>query len=104
MPSASRARSSATHPSRRTPNAADASRLARKEVHARSFFCSIVACCLLGWPIRASAETDGIRIPRGDGLLARLMMEQSGLIDWHARALGAPNLRVDWLKLGGPAV
>ena len=27
----------------------------------------IVACCLLGWPVPASAETDVIRIPRGAG-------------------------------------
>jgi sulfonate transport system substrate-binding protein len=61
----------------------------------------------LSWPIAVRAETDVIRIPRGAGgvgFLPLLIMEQRGLIERHARALGAANLRIDWLKLGGPAV
>jgi hypothetical protein len=60
----------------------------------RALLSLIVASCLLGWPIPACAETDVIRILRGAGgvgFLSLLIMEQSGLIERHARALGAPN-------------
>jgi NitT/TauT family transport system substrate-binding protein len=67
----------------------------------------IVCSCALLWPIATMAETDVIRIPRGAGgvgFLPLLVMEQMGLVEKHARALGAVNLRADWIKLGGPAV
>jgi ABC-type nitrate/sulfonate/bicarbonate transport system substrate-binding protein len=67
----------------------------------------IVSCWALLWPIAAMAETDVIRIPRGAGgvgFLPLLVMEQKGLVEKQARALGAANLRADWIKLGGPAV
>jgi NitT/TauT family transport system substrate-binding protein len=73
----------------------------------RALLSLIVSCCLLSWPIALRAETEVIRIPRGAGgvgFLPLLIMEQKGLIERHARALGAANLSVDWLKLGGPAV
>jgi NitT/TauT family transport system substrate-binding protein len=67
----------------------------------------LVGCSALLWPIAAMAETDVIRIPRGAGgvgFLPLLVMEQKQLVEKQARALGATNLRADWIKLGGPAV
>lgn len=66
----------------------------------------LVAAALL-WPTLASAETDVIKIPRGAGgvgFLPLLVMEQKGLIERHARESGVPNLKVEWIKLGGPAL
>ncbi len=66
----------------------------------------LCAAALLGAGL-ASAEVDVIRIPRGAGgvgFLPLLVMEQKGLVEQKARELGVPNLKVDWLKLGGPAL
>ena len=65
--------------------------------------------CILAllWPALARAETDVIKIPRGAGgvgFLTLLVMEQKGLIERHAREAGISNLRVEWIKLGGPAL
>src|SRR6185503_7379764 len=68
-----------------------------------ALFC---AAALL-WPALAQAETDVIKIPRGAGgvgFLPLLVMEQKGLIERHAREAGVGNLKVEWIKLGGPAV
>ena len=68
-----------------------------------ALFC---AAALL-WPTLALAETDVIKIPRGAGgvgFLPLLVMEQKGLIERHAREGGVPNLKVEWIKLGGPAL
>jgi len=63
---------------------------------------------LLLWPASvALAETEVIKIPRGAGgvgFLPLLVMEQKGLIERHAREAGVGNLKVEWIKLGGPAV
>jgi len=48
-----------------------------------------------------------VRIPLGAGgvgFLPLLVMKERGLIEKHAAALGAGDLRVRWLDLGGPAV
>ena len=61
----------------------------------------------LMWPALAAAETDTIKIPRGAGgvgFLPLLVMEQKGLVEQKAREAGLPNLRVEWIKLGGPAL
>lgn len=53
-----------------------------------------------------SAETV-VRIPKGAGgvgFLPLMVMEQQALVEKHARAAGAPDLRVQWIQLGGPAV
>src|SRR5262245_29864763 len=66
----------------------------------------LLSCALL-WSIAARAETDVIRIPRGAGgvgFLPLLGLQQLGLVEKQARALGAANLRAQWIKLGGPAV
>jgi NitT/TauT family transport system substrate-binding protein len=68
---------------------------------------AFLCCMALLWPTNATAETDVIRIPRGAGgvgFLPLLVMQRMGLIEKQARALGATNLRADWIKLGGPAV
>jgi NitT/TauT family transport system substrate-binding protein len=62
---------------------------------------------VLLWPTLASAETDVIKIPRGAGgvgFLPLLVMEHKGLVERHAREAGVPNLKVEWIKLGGPAL
>lgn len=67
----------------------------------------LLCSCALLWSIAARAETDVIRIPRGAGgvgFLPLLVMEQMGLVEKQARALGTANLRAQWIKLGGPAV
>src|SRR6185295_9958179 len=67
----------------------------------------LLCSCALLWSIAARAETDVIRIPRGAGgvgFLPLLVMEQMGLVEKQASALGATNLRAQWIKLGGPAV
>src|SRR6476620_910679 len=70
--------------------------------------CLALLCgAVLLWPTLAHAETDVIKIPRGAGgvgFLPLLVMEQKGLIERHARDGGVANLKVDWLKLGGPAL
>src|SRR6476661_7007072 len=70
--------------------------------------CLALLCgAVLLWPTLAHAETDVIKIPRGAGgvgFLPLLVMEQKGLIERHARELGITTLKVDWLKLGGPAL
>jgi NitT/TauT family transport system substrate-binding protein len=68
-----------------------------------ALFC---AAALL-WPSLALAETDTIKIPRGAGgvgFLPLLVMEQKGLIERHAREVGLADLKVEWIKLGGPAL
>src|SRR3954447_14467941 len=67
-----------------------------------ALFC---AAALL-WPTLVLAETDTIKIPRGAGgvgFLPLLVMEQKGLIERHAREAGLADLKVEWIKLGGPA-
>jgi NitT/TauT family transport system substrate-binding protein len=66
-----------------------------------------LCCAVLVWPLAGQAESEQIRIPRGAGgvgFLPLLLMQQQGLIEKQARALGVPNLKVEWIKLGGPAV
>jgi NitT/TauT family transport system substrate-binding protein len=66
-----------------------------------------LCAALLLWPGLASAEVDVIKVPRGAGgvgFLPLLMMEQKGLVEEKAREAGLPNLRVEWIKLGGPAL
>jgi len=73
----------------------------------RALLSFVLLWCLCGSAFTARAETEVIRIPRGAGgvgFLPLLIMEQRGLVERQARALGAANLRVDWIKLGGPAV
>jgi NitT/TauT family transport system substrate-binding protein len=68
---------------------------------------ALLCGALLLWPAFARAETDTIKIPRGAGgvgFLPLLVMEQKGLIERHAREAGIANLKVEWIKLGGPAL
>src|ERR1035438_6888636 len=53
------------------------------------------------------AEVNEVRIPTGAGgvgFLPLLVMEKYQLIEKHAKAAGIANLRVRWIKLGGPSV
>ncbi len=55
----------------------------------------------------APAEVAEVRIPTGAGgvgFLPLLVMEKYQLIEKHAKAAGISNLRVRWIKLGGPSV
>ncbi len=68
------------------------------------FLLLLVALCLAG---AASAEVNEVRIPTGAGgvgFLPLLVMEKYQLIEKHAKAAGIANLRVRWIKLGGPSV
>jgi NitT/TauT family transport system substrate-binding protein len=67
----------------------------------------LVCAVALLWPAFALAEADTIKIPRGAGgvgFLPLLVMEQKGLVEQKAREAGLANLKVEWLKLGGPAL
>jgi ABC-type nitrate/sulfonate/bicarbonate transport system substrate-binding protein len=64
----------------------------------RALLSFVLLWCLCGSAFTARAETEVIRIPRGAGgvgFLPLLIMEQRGLVERQARALGAANLRVD---------
>src|SRR5437764_9213892 len=70
--------------------------------------CLALLCgAVLLLPASTAAEVEVVKIPRGAGgvgFLPLLVMEQKGLVEQKARELGVPNLKVDWLKLGGPAL
>jgi NitT/TauT family transport system substrate-binding protein len=64
-------------------------------------------CAALLWPVAAYAEAGTVKIPRGAGgvgFLPLLVMEQKGLIERYARETGLADLKVEWIKLGGPAL
>jgi len=68
---------------------------------------ALLCAVSLLWPVAALAETNTIKIPRGAGgvgFLPLLVMEQKGLIERHAREAGLADLKVEWIKLGGPAL
>lgn len=68
---------------------------------------SLLCGALLLCPTLAAAEVDVIKIPRGAGglgFLPLLVMEQKGLVEQRARQAGLPNLKAEWIKLGGPAL
>jgi len=53
------------------------------------------------------AEVTEVRIPRGAGgvgFLPLLVMEKYRIIEQRAREAGIPQLHVNWIDLGGPAV
>lgn len=67
----------------------------------------LICAAALLCPTLAAAEVDVIKIPRGAGgvgFLPLLVMEQKGLVEQKARELGIANLKVEWIKLGGPAL
>jgi NitT/TauT family transport system substrate-binding protein len=58
-------------------------------------------------PAKPKTEVTEVRIPRGAGgvgFLPLLVMEKYHLVEEQARDAGIPNLRVQWIDLGGPAV
>jgi NitT/TauT family transport system substrate-binding protein len=67
----------------------------------------VLLLAALLWPASAGAEVDVIKVPRGAGgvgFLPLLVMEQKGLVEQKAREAGVANLKVDWIKLGGPSL
>jgi len=58
-------------------------------------------------PSTQAREATEVRIPRGAGgigFLPLLVMEKYSLIERQAQDAGIPNLHVQWIDLGGPAV
>jgi sulfonate transport system substrate-binding protein len=58
-------------------------------------------------PSIKAGEVTEVRIPRGAGgvgFLPLLVMEKYSLIERQAQEAGIPNLHVQWIDLGGPAV
>jgi len=58
-------------------------------------------------PTSPEAEVTQVRIPRGAGgvgFLPLLVMEKYQLVEQQAKRAGIPELRVQWIDLGGPAV
>ncbi len=74
--------------------------------------CVVVALWLLPsacskQPSKPKSEVTSVRIPRGAGgvgFLPLLVMEKYRLVQEQARESGIPNLSVQWIDLGGPAV
>ena len=52
------------------------------------------------------AEMSEIKIAQqyAASFLPLMIMERDGLVEKHAKALGIPDLKVSWVKLGGPSV
>jgi sulfonate transport system substrate-binding protein len=78
-----------------------------------SILCAFVSLCFIPFacskqPSTPKAEVTQVRIPRGAGgvgFLPLLVMEKYHLIEEvAAREAGMPNLKVQWIDLGGPAV
>jgi NitT/TauT family transport system substrate-binding protein len=68
---------------------------------------ALICGALLLWPAAVAAEVDVIKIPRGAGgfgFLPLLVMEKNGLVEAKAKEAGIANLKVEWIKLGGPAL
>lgn len=68
---------------------------------------ALVCCAVLLGSSLAHAEVEVIKVPRGAGgvgFLPLLLMEQKGLVEQKAREAGIANLKVEWIKLGGPAL
>jgi NitT/TauT family transport system substrate-binding protein len=77
----------------------------REERMTRMF--ALICSALLLWPSLAAADVEVIKIPRGAGgfgFLPLLVMERQGLIEAKAKEAGIGTLRVEWIKLGGPAL
>ncbi|MQA28997.1 MAG: ABC transporter substrate-binding protein [Luteitalea sp.] len=73
----------------------------------RSFILVVVVAAVIGGCGGSSGGVREIRIPKGAGgvgFLPLLVMEKRGLVEKHARAAGVPDLRVEWIELGGPSV
>jgi NitT/TauT family transport system substrate-binding protein len=69
----------------------------------------VLACALIAAACGGRDASPGtqIRIPRGAGgigFLPLLVMEKHQLVEKHAREAGVPDLAVQWIDLGGPAV
>jgi NitT/TauT family transport system substrate-binding protein len=66
----------------------------------------IVAVALCGLvSSQARAEVGEIRIAQqfGLGFLPMMILQRDGNVQKHAAAAGIPDLKVDWVKLGGPS-
>jgi len=68
---------------------------------ARKFFTSVLAAVLLS-PLAIQAETSEVRVTRGFGIsfLPLMIMEDSRLIEKHAKAAGLGDVKVSWPVLG----
>jgi NitT/TauT family transport system substrate-binding protein len=66
----------------------------------------MLAGALLLWPALATAEVDTVKIPKGAGgigFLPLIVMEQKGLVEEKARAMGLA-LKAEYISFGGPSV
>lgn len=63
-----------------------------------NFFVFLAACLFLGQPTQGSAETGELRVARqlGLGFLQLMVMEDSKLIEKHAKAAGLGDIKVNW--------
>jgi NitT/TauT family transport system substrate-binding protein len=55
-------------------------------------------------PVRAEVAEITVAQQYGVSFLPMMLMEQAGLVEKHAKAAGLGSLKVDWIKVGGPAV
>lgn len=72
--------------------------------HWRRRVCAFLLAVMAG-STGSLAETDVVRIPLGAGgfgFLPLYIMQAQGLIEKHAKETGLGQLKVDWIKVGGP--
>ena len=68
--------------------------------------CVAALVAAFGWAGRAGAEVDEITVAQqwGIGYLPLMVMQQDGLIEKQAAAMGLPGLKVHWVKFAGSNV
>src|SRR6202451_3186068 len=67
----------------------------------------LITCLAVLASASVQAEVGEVRFPIGAGgvgFLPLLVMQKYGLIEQYAKAAGIPNLHVQWINIGGPAV
>lgn len=75
----------------------------------RNLEATLSACALaaltVSFAVRADADVGAIKIARSFSLghLPAIVMEQQKLVEKHARELGVPDLKVEWVTLAGAA-
>ncbi len=74
----------------------------RRKIRSTLLLCVVLLGCLAG---AARAEVGAVTLARQFGIafIPFLMMEDGKLIEKHARALGLPDLKVNWTVLTGAA-
>jgi NitT/TauT family transport system substrate-binding protein len=70
---------------------------------AARFVASLAVAAILATPTRAAAEASVVRISYGYGILylPLMVMDREHLLEKHAKALGLPDVKVEWKTFDG---